>query len=56
MATGEVEEVLEVLKVLDSCIPRVKWRLRAAAKRRLETGPPLCSSAFSFCVFLSVFH
>eukprot|EP00268_Persea_americana_P013977 TRINITY_DN16193_c0_g2_i2.p1 TRINITY_DN16193_c0_g2~~TRINITY_DN16193_c0_g2_i2.p1 ORF type:complete len:189 (+),score=40.24 TRINITY_DN16193_c0_g2_i2:111-677(+) len=34
MATGEVEEVL---KVLDSCIPRVKWRLRAAAKRRLET-------------------
>ncbi|XXG62195.1 hypothetical protein AAC387_Pa05g0608 [Persea americana] len=34
MATGEVEEVL---KVLDSCIPRVKWRLRAAARRRLET-------------------
>ncbi|XP_058094174.1 uncharacterized protein LOC131240128 isoform X2 [Magnolia sinica] len=35
----ESEEIVEeeVLRVLDSCISRIKWRLRSSSKRRLQT-------------------
>ncbi|KAK1319035.1 hypothetical protein QJS10_CPB04g01879 [Acorus calamus] len=33
----EVEGVEEVLKVVDTCLARIKWRLRPSSKRRLET-------------------
>lgn len=33
----EKVEMDEVLTVLDSCISRIKWRLRPSAKRRLQT-------------------
>ncbi|KAF8391815.1 hypothetical protein HHK36_022049 [Tetracentron sinense] len=32
----EVAELEEALKVVDSCVSRIKWRLKSAAKRRLE--------------------
>ncbi|KAG0496557.1 hypothetical protein HPP92_001248 [Vanilla planifolia] len=40
----EIRDVDELAVLLDSCISRVKWRLRPSAKRRLETDIlALCS-------------
>ncbi|KAF6152180.1 hypothetical protein GIB67_019402 [Kingdonia uniflora] len=33
----EIAELEEALKVVNSCVSKIKWRLRPAAKRRLET-------------------
>ncbi|THU50571.1 hypothetical protein C4D60_Mb06t21650 [Musa balbisiana] len=33
----ELRDCEELLKVLDSCLSRIKWRLRPLARRRLET-------------------
>lgn len=55
----ELRDCEELLKVLDSCLSRIKWRLRPLARRRLETGPffpfPLfliCSVSFWLLFFL----
>jgi hypothetical protein len=50
----EVAEMDEALKVLDSSLSLIKWRLKFSTKRRLEIGsfpfslPPNCFSHFGF--------
>lgn len=53
----ELRDCEELLKVLDSCLSRIKWRLRPLARRRLETGPFFPSPLFiiSFYIVLVAF-
>lgn len=50
----EVAELDEALKVLDSSLSLIKWRLKSQSRRRLEIGP--FSIHFPLCVFLQIPH
>lgn len=54
LCVSKMEEVQEVLKVFESSLSLIKWRLRPSSKRRLETGRCLPFS-FLFPPFLIFF-
>ena len=48
----EASELDEGMKVLDSCLTNINWRLKPSSKRRLQLGF-LLTSLFSISFFLS---